>query len=325
MGPRPLQQDAVHVGAVRGSIPFIVLCDGHGYVNLLNNAPSETPVELRNLLHVGGRQAAEISCQAIAQYLDKYGHEFDVHTADRFFHKAFCLAHEVVLKQIRLGALTEDLEGGLARYVHAIGNGPGSALDAAYFKQSVSRWANQVPKATGSAAVISKHVRTLDIPPASTPPPSPPADAPGIREGTVGEGKGGVEGVYYKRANGTWDHLDLGTTATCCMVLNAPDATKPHRKLCVTAHVGDSDACLFRFAAPNPSGRPVLQMVAPASPPYPFLCDCLPRSGKVTRVCVCVCVCLFVGTGNMVDQGAHAVRRGGALSGRAKRRSASSL
>lgn len=95
LGPRPLQQDAIHVGAVRGSIPFVVVCDGHGYVNLLNNLPGETPQEVRNLLHVGGRQAAEITCQAVAQYLDKYSNEFSVHTADRFFHKAFCLAHQV--------------------------------------------------------------------------------------------------------------------------------------------------------------------------------------------------------------------------------------
>jgi hypothetical protein len=29
-------------------------------------------------------------------------------------------------------------------------------------------------------------------------------------------------------------------------VLNAPDAAKPHRKLCVTAHVGDS-VSLFNY------------------------------------------------------------------------------
>jgi len=41
------------------------------------------------------RQAAEITCQTIAQYLDKYAEEFSLRTADRFFHKAFCLAHQV--------------------------------------------------------------------------------------------------------------------------------------------------------------------------------------------------------------------------------------
>ena len=25
------------VGAVRASVPFVIVCDGHGYVNLLNN------------------------------------------------------------------------------------------------------------------------------------------------------------------------------------------------------------------------------------------------------------------------------------------------
>jgi hypothetical protein len=100
LGPRPLQQDAVHVGAVRGTVPVVLVCDGHGYVNLMGNAPTETPLDLRNSLHIGGRQAAEIACQAIAQYLDKYAHEFSIHSADRFFHKAFCLAHQVVLLQI---------------------------------------------------------------------------------------------------------------------------------------------------------------------------------------------------------------------------------
>jgi hypothetical protein len=36
IGPRPLQQDAMHVGAVRGNVPVVLVCDGHGYVNLLN-------------------------------------------------------------------------------------------------------------------------------------------------------------------------------------------------------------------------------------------------------------------------------------------------
>jgi hypothetical protein len=43
-----------------------------------------------------------------------------------------------------------------------------------------------------------------------------------MRDGGA-DGNGGVEGVYYKRANGSWDHLDFGTTATCSMVLNARD------------------------------------------------------------------------------------------------------
>jgi hypothetical protein len=37
---------------------MVVLCDGHGYVNLVGNQPTETPQEMRNSLHVGGRQAA---------------------------------------------------------------------------------------------------------------------------------------------------------------------------------------------------------------------------------------------------------------------------
>ena len=41
-----------------GNVPMVVLCDGHGYVNLVGNQPTETPQEMRNSLHVGGRQAA---------------------------------------------------------------------------------------------------------------------------------------------------------------------------------------------------------------------------------------------------------------------------
>ena len=252
MGPRPLQQDVVHVGGVRGNVPVVIVCDGHGYVNLLNTPPADAPLEWRNSLHVGGRQAAEISCQTLAQYLDKYAEELSVHAADRFFHRAFCLAHQVVLKQIRMGALPEAQEGGLARYLHAPANTPGSALDAAYFRQAVSKWAALVPKAVASSGVLSKHLRTVAV------------------SGQRGEGSADaasdmvgdkcVDGVYYKRANGAWEHLDFGTTATCCLVCNAPDAAKPHRKLCLTAHVGDSDACLFRFSQSTPQSRPVLQM-----------------------------------------------------------------
>jgi len=69
---------------------------------------------------------------------------------------------------------------------------------------------------------LSNHLDILQIPPFSTSAPAagplPPGE--GIRAGGT-DGNGGVEGVYYKRANGSWDHLDFGTTATCCMVLNA--------------------------------------------------------------------------------------------------------
>jgi hypothetical protein len=134
------------VGAVRASVPFVIVCDGHGYVNLLNNVPGDTPVEHRNTLHVGGRQAADIASTVLAQYLDKYAEEFEVHSADRFFHKAFCLAHQVVIEQVRMGALTEADEGGLLRYKEARGAGgaPANAMDAAYFKQPISKWVAQV-------------------------------------------------------------------------------------------------------------------------------------------------------------------------------------
>ena len=132
---------------MRASVPFVIVCDGHGYVNLLNNVPGDTPVEHRNTLHVGGRQAADIACTVLAQYLDKYAQEFEVHSADRFFHKAFCLAHQVVLEQVRMGALTEADEGGLLRYKEArggAGGAPANAMDAAYFKQPISKWVAQV-------------------------------------------------------------------------------------------------------------------------------------------------------------------------------------
>jgi hypothetical protein len=61
LGPRAIQQDAVHVSAVRGCVPFVVVCDGHGYVNLLNNQPTDTSPDVRNTLHVGGRQVASSS------------------------------------------------------------------------------------------------------------------------------------------------------------------------------------------------------------------------------------------------------------------------
>ncbi len=75
LGPRAIQQDAVHVGAVRGCVPFVVVCDGHGYVNLLNNQPSDTSPDLRNTLHVGGRQVASSppprACRCAALARDK--------------------------------------------------------------------------------------------------------------------------------------------------------------------------------------------------------------------------------------------------------------
>jgi len=176
--------------------------------------------------------------------------------------------------------MTEAEEGGLRRYLPASANGAGSGVDAvdagsgvdgAYFKLPLSKWCNQVPKAVSQAAVISKHLRTIQIPasiPTScTPPSSPPSSIPSVRGGALGAGMP-VEGVYYKRVNGRWEHLDFGTTATCCLVLNAPDAANPYRKLCVTAHVGDSDACLFRFAASkashasNASSRPLLSLAS---------------------------------------------------------------
>ena len=83
-----------------------------------------------------------------------------------------------------------------------------------------------MPKAAASAAVISKHLRTLDIPTTASQADSS-AHSPPLREGSVGGGKGGVQGVYYKRSNGCWEHLDFGTTATCCMGRTQTSATLP--------------------------------------------------------------------------------------------------
>ena len=65
--------------------------------SLHTRASSPARACVRACVRVLCLQAAEVTCQTIAQYLDKYAEEFSVHTADRFFHKAFCLAHQVSL------------------------------------------------------------------------------------------------------------------------------------------------------------------------------------------------------------------------------------
>mmetsp|Transcript_28627 Transcript_28627/g.44843 ORF Transcript_28627/g.44843 Transcript_28627/m.44843 type:complete len:401 (-) Transcript_28627:148-1350(-) len=214
-GPRPLQQDAAVVGAIGGSIPFIVVCDGHGSVPLLQREASDTPENYRNTLHVGGRQAAEVASQTVAQYIQKYSGDFRLHSAHEFFHAAFVRAHQVVLDQIEAGARRSD--GSVMEGL--------SALDANFFRTPHAKWAGMTRNP--QSVVTTKHLLSL----------------------------GGKEGVYYHRAGGTYEHTEFGTTCTCCTILNAPDSAKPYRKVVVTAHVGDSDACLFRFSPVEHAGQ----------------------------------------------------------------------
>lgn len=227
------------MGAVRGCVPFVVVCDGHGYVNMLNNQPSDTPLDVRNILHVGGRQVllprvapyTRLLGAARAAGLSGMGHVGHLSSSqtiprqvcmlivcvcanrrqrsrvkplhstltsmpkssasiqrtasstkpsawptrcchpsvtplsplpyrrppaslppvpvacNRVLKLARRLAHgelerQVVLKQIRMGALGESDDGGATRYVHPPGSLPASALDSAYFKQPVSKWAS---------------------------------------------------------------------------------------------------------------------------------------------------------------------------------------
>ena len=73
------------------------------------------------------------------------------------------MVRQVILTQVSLGALRPGEEGGLTRYLHATGGDPGSAIDAGYFKQSISKWSQLVPKAVASASVLSKHLCTLQV------------------------------------------------------------------------------------------------------------------------------------------------------------------
>jgi len=63
------------------------------------------------------------------------------------------------------------------------------------------------------------------------------------------------EATFYQRGNGSWVHADFGTTCTALAILNAPDDERRNRKVVVTAHAGDSDACLMRFTKPKHAGQ----------------------------------------------------------------------
>lgn len=86
---------------------------------------------------------------------------------------------------------------------------PKSGIDGKYFKEP-RRW--QADVGAGAAGAVAKKF--------------------------VVNAKG-QEAVYYQRGNGAWEHAEFGTTCTCCMVLNAGDEARKHRKVVVTAHVGD--------------------------------------------------------------------------------------
>ena len=89
-------------------------------------------------------------------YIHTYIHKY-IHTYILY------MVRQVILTQVSLGALRPGEEGGLTRYLHATGGDPGSAIDAGYFKQSISKWSQLVPKAVASASVLSKHLCTLQV------------------------------------------------------------------------------------------------------------------------------------------------------------------
>eukprot|EP00960_Hanusia_phi_P040006 754191-Hanusia_phi.AAC.10 len=107
-----------------------------------------------------------------------------------------------------------------------------SALDGTYFSHSLSKWLQLVPRSSASNAVVSKELLLLPD---------------------------GSRCPFYRRANGSWEHAEFGTTCTACVILNAADDLKPYRKVCLTGNVGDTDACLFRFSAAMAGQRAVLK------------------------------------------------------------------
>jgi len=223
-GPRSLQQDSVLVDAIRAQTPLIIICDGHGSISLLDKEPTEVPGDIKNFLHVGGRQAAEICSQTILQFMNKYADEFSLHKADEFFHRAFSSAHSTVLNQIFMGT-EKDPDGQPARKDM-------SALDGTYFSHSLNKWLQLVPRSSAINAVVSKELLLLPD---------------------------GSQCPFYRRANGSWEHGEFGTTCTACVILNAADEIRPYRKVCVTGNVGDTDACLFRFSSAMAGQRAVLK------------------------------------------------------------------
>lgn len=77
VGPRPVQQDAACVFDIKGTTPVVVICDGHGSIQLRSG---------NHEMHAGGTQAADIASQVVQQYLQKYGNNFLLHSADIFMH-----------------------------------------------------------------------------------------------------------------------------------------------------------------------------------------------------------------------------------------------
>ena len=212
LGPRALQQDEACVEGLPGGVPLIVVCDGHGSVPLFGGLdPASTPADVRDIVHVGGRQCSRVACEGIVKFMRSHAAEFELRDADKFFHRAFVHAHNAVLDEIRKGSRDGDTDEDAAN----------SAVDGAYFKNQAKLAANL--RVDTFASVCRKVTRPC------------PTNGPG---GDV---------TFYQRNSGAWEHCDFGTTATAVCVLNAPDATRPHRKVALTAHAGDSDVCLLRF------------------------------------------------------------------------------
>jgi serine/threonine protein phosphatase PrpC len=294
-GPRALQQDAAQVGAVRGAAPFAVVCDGHGAISLLGLEQGETPAELRDALHVGGGQAAQLAAARVAAFLADYAGDFSLHTADVFFQRAFLDAHNAIIAAIRAGAIP---------------------FDSAQLSDGATDSKVSVPAANGPAAIAPSHKKTAA--PAAAPKqgfraffragntPAGALKSPGAGAGAraeagdssidaayfrgrgtggnlgrwgsvrgvhgdkvvVGkflvppEGRHGEDGVFYRRKGGQWEAPELGTTCTAALVLNAPDEERPYRKVCCIANAGDSDAAIFRFSEPEHAGQRVLLQYA---------------------------------------------------------------
>ena len=52
--------------------------------------------------------------------------------------------------------------------------------------------------------------------------------------------------VFYRRADGSFEPAEFGTTCTAVTVVSIPAPGAAGRKLVITANAGDSDACLVR-------------------------------------------------------------------------------
>eukprot|EP00960_Hanusia_phi_P051583 760888-Hanusia_phi.AAC.1 len=59
---------------------------------------------------VGGQQVADITCNVLLQYFNKFSSSFSLRSSEQFFRNAFLRAHQVVLQHIAMGC--EDRASG---------------------------------------------------------------------------------------------------------------------------------------------------------------------------------------------------------------------